>query len=68
MSKVWSILQAVFGLLLVWVFLDYSVSVTSLWVSDFLAGLGGFLGPLAIVAYLAALIFIFEFVKGLTAE
>ncbi len=68
MSKVWSILQAVFGLLLVWVFLDWAVSATSLWVSEFLADLGGFLGPLAIVAYLAALIFIFEFVKGLTAE
>jgi hypothetical protein len=68
MSKVWSILQAVFGLLLVWVFLDWAVSATDLWVSETLAGLGGFLGPLAIVAYLAALIFIFEFIKGLTAE
>jgi hypothetical protein len=68
MSKVWSILQAVFGLLLVWVLLDSVVGI--LWVAGFLTGLvaGGWLDPLAVVAYLALLIFIFEFVKGLTAE
>ncbi|MBY9001581.1 MAG: hypothetical protein KGD64_11730 [Candidatus Heimdallarchaeota archaeon] len=67
MSKVWSILQAVFGLLLVWVLLDSVVSF--LWVGLWLSGLGIlWLEPLAVVAYLAALIFIFEFVKGLTAE
>ena len=67
MSKIWSILQAVFGLLLVWVLLDSQVS--ALWVAGWLTGLGIlWLLPLAVVAYLAALIFIFEFVKGLTAE
>ena len=67
MSKVWSILQAVFGLLLVWVLLDSVVDF--LWVAGWLTGLGiVWLAPLAVVAYIAALIFIFEFVKGLTAD
>ncbi len=66
MSKVWSILQAVFGLLLVWVLLDTVVG--ALWVAGFLAGQIAWFQPLAVVAYIAALIFIFEFVKGLTAE
>ena len=67
MSKVWSILQAVFGLLLVWVLLDTQVSI--LWVAGFLTALAiDWLLPLAVIAYLALLIFIFEFVKGLTAE
>ncbi len=67
MSKVWSILQAVFGLLLVWVLLDSQVGI--LWVAGWFTGLAiDWLLPLAVVAYLALLIFIFEFVKGLTAE
>ena len=68
MGKIWSILQAVFGLLLVWVLLDTVVGI--LWVAGFLTGIvaGGWFDPLAVVAYLALLIFIFEFIKGLTAE
>lgn len=68
MSKVWSILQAVFGLLLVWVLL--AVEVSMLWVADWLTSIDttGWLAPMSVVAYLAALIFIFEFVKALTAE
>jgi len=67
MSKVWSILQTVFGLLLVWVLLDTQVGI--LWVAGWLTGLAiDWLLPLAVVAYLALLIFIFEFIKGLTTE
>ena len=68
MGKVWSILQAVFGLLLVWVLLATEVSM--LWVADWLGSVDttGWLAPFSVIAYLAALIFIFEFIKGLTAE
>lgn len=68
MGKIWSILQAVFGLLLVWVLL--AIEVSMLWVADWLNSIDttGWLAPMAVVAYLAALIFIFEFVKGITAE
>ncbi|MHA1397557.1 MAG: hypothetical protein ACTSX6_06565 [Candidatus Heimdallarchaeaceae archaeon] len=66
MAKIWSILQFVFGLLLVWVLLDSAIGL--LWVAGFLSGIGGWLDVPAVEAYIVFLIIIFELVKGLTSD
>ena len=69
MGKIWDILQFIFGLLIVWVVIDWAETAFSLWVADFFDGLGiMFLGPWAIVCYLIVIIGIFQLVKAFTRD
>lgn len=66
MGKIWDILQVIFGLLGIWLILDMSIDL--LWVNGFFVGLGGWLGPFAILAYILAVIVILQLVKALLRE
>lgn len=66
MGKIWDILQVIFGLLGVWLILDMSIDL--LWVYGFFYGLGGWLGPFAILAYIIAVIVILQLIKALLRE
>ena len=66
MGKIWDILQVIFGLLGIWLILDMSIDL--LWVNGFFVGLGGWLGPFAILGYILAVIVILQLVKALLRE
>ena len=70
MGKIWDILQVIFGLLGVWLILDMSLEGLSftLWVNGFFVGLGGWLGPFAILAYIIAVIVILQLIKALLRD
>ena len=68
MGKIWDILQVIFGLLLVWVFLDMALDM--LWINGYFGTTLGIdaLAPFALVAYLIAILAILQLVKTLLRD